>query len=201
MCLRWEGCESACNRTPQHYSLSLSACVFAILRIPAIGAAFETGDLSHSYPLVAIFSMAEVNTGIICASLPTLRSLVSRFWRSKFSTKELKSIETNATEAQYLKVNSGSRGAATSGISKDGPSELLATQLQDNPIASFATYVRNEHDSHRRSSYQEGIVSVLVPADLEPNQRLHVFTVLEPEHSGNGMEVPNHDRNQKRGFF
>jgi hypothetical protein len=120
--------------------------------------------------------MVEINTGIICSCLPTLRALVSRFWPAAFTTKELKSMTTNASEGQYLKVHSD-----TSTSFKSSSDRLdLQSAIANSDIASHALYVRNHRADHRDPRPGE-MVSAPVPTNLPDGARIHVFTTVDVE--------------------
>lgn len=73
-------------RSQSHVSSSLSmltahsTCVVSILRLQSLYIISKAKDVTWANPLAAIWSSVEINTGIICSCLPTLRSCVARLF-------------------------------------------------------------------------------------------------------------------------
>lgn len=63
-----------------------STCLISILRLQSLYVVSHTDDISWNNPLPAIWSSTEVNVGILCSCLPTLKGLVSRFYPSLFGS-------------------------------------------------------------------------------------------------------------------
>jgi hypothetical protein len=61
-------------------------CIISILRLSALYAVSVSTDISWDNPLAAVWSSTEVNVGIICSCLPTLKGCVVRFFPSLFTT-------------------------------------------------------------------------------------------------------------------
>jgi len=64
-----------------------SAAITSILRLHSLYIISVSTDISWENPEVATWSCVELNIGIICASLPTLRALVSRLFPTIMPTK------------------------------------------------------------------------------------------------------------------
>ena len=60
------------------FALGGLTCIISILRLQSLFVFRQTTDLSYNNPLTAIWSNLELNIGILCSCLPTLKALVSR---------------------------------------------------------------------------------------------------------------------------
>ncbi|KAF2766500.1 hypothetical protein EJ03DRAFT_353871 [Teratosphaeria nubilosa] len=157
------------------FGLGGFVCVVSIIRLPALYEGLQHNDRSYYYPGTAIWSMVEVNTGIVCSCLPTLRALVSRFWPKAFTTKELKSMTTNASDGQYTKVFSeNAMSMAKSSSDRSG----VPASIQGSEITSHAMFRRNENVEDR-STRSEEAVSVPIPANIPPGAAIHIFTTVD----------------------
>ena len=62
-------------------------CIVSILRLQSIYAASKSvTDLSYNSSLAAMWSSMEINTGILCSCLPTIKALVTKVFPKLFST-------------------------------------------------------------------------------------------------------------------
>ncbi|KAK0362253.1 hypothetical protein LTR91_012044 [Friedmanniomyces endolithicus] len=69
------------------FGLGGFTCIVSILRLESIYAASHSlKDTSYNSSLAALWSSLEVNTGILCSSLPTLKTLVSRLFPQVFTS-------------------------------------------------------------------------------------------------------------------
>ena len=62
-----------------------STCIISIIRLQSLYVVSTTDDISWDNPMAAILSSTEVNVGILCSCIPTLKGLVSRFFPTLFS--------------------------------------------------------------------------------------------------------------------
>lgn len=60
--------------------------MISILRLESLLVFLHNPDVSWNNPLAAIWSSVEVNTGILCSCLPTLKALTSRIFPRIFAT-------------------------------------------------------------------------------------------------------------------
>ncbi|KAL3482502.1 hypothetical protein BJX99DRAFT_243088 [Aspergillus californicus] len=60
------------------FALGLFVCATSIARLLAINVLLHSQDFSRGNGLAAVWSVAETNTAIICASLPTFRQLLGK---------------------------------------------------------------------------------------------------------------------------
>ena len=63
-----------------------STCIISILRLQSLYAVSHTDDISWNNPLAAIWSSTEVNVGILCSCLPTLKGSITRIFPRLFSS-------------------------------------------------------------------------------------------------------------------
>lgn len=78
------------------------ASVVSVLRLWALYIVSVSTDITWDDPGAAIWSAVELNTGIICASLPALRALVSRYFPALFPSRSAGS----AGNAKYAESRS-----------------------------------------------------------------------------------------------
>ena len=69
------------------FALGGFTCVVSILRLQSLYVISKATDVSWNNPLAAIWSSVEINTGILCSCLPTLKACVSRYFPRIFNTK------------------------------------------------------------------------------------------------------------------
>nr|OQO30711.1 hypothetical protein B0A51_01835 [Rachicladosporium sp. CCFEE 5018] len=68
------------------FALGGFTCIISILRLGYLAAFTETKDITWDNPLAAIWSSLEVNIGILCSCLPTLKTLVLQVFPRIFSS-------------------------------------------------------------------------------------------------------------------
>ncbi|EMC96856.1 hypothetical protein BAUCODRAFT_41690, partial [Baudoinia panamericana UAMH 10762] len=66
------------------FALGGFTCIVSILRLYSLYVISATTDISWNNPLAAIWSSVEINTGILCSCLPTLKGCVTRFFPNLF---------------------------------------------------------------------------------------------------------------------
>ncbi|KAK1056676.1 hypothetical protein LTR74_014733 [Friedmanniomyces endolithicus] len=69
------------------FALGGFTCVVSILRLQSLYVISKATDVSWNNPLAAIWSSVEINTGVLCSCLPTLKACVSRYFPRIFNTK------------------------------------------------------------------------------------------------------------------
>lgn len=68
------------------FALGGFTCIISILRLQSLLVFLQTTDISYHNPLAAIWSNLEVNTGIVCSCLPTLKAMVTRWFPRAFGS-------------------------------------------------------------------------------------------------------------------
>ncbi|EME42974.1 hypothetical protein DOTSEDRAFT_72404 [Dothistroma septosporum NZE10] len=66
------------------FGLGGVTCICSILRLSGLYAISKTSDISWDNPLAALWSSMEVNVGILCSCLPTLKGCISRYFPTLF---------------------------------------------------------------------------------------------------------------------
>ncbi|TKA80183.1 hypothetical protein B0A55_03612 [Friedmanniomyces simplex] len=69
------------------FALGGFTCIVSILRLHSLYVISKATDVSWNNPLAAIWSSVEINTGILCSCLPTLKACVSRYFPRLFTTR------------------------------------------------------------------------------------------------------------------
>ncbi|CAK3899103.1 related to integral membrane [Lecanosticta acicola] len=89
------------------FGLGGVTCVISILRLSALYAISKSSDVSWDNPLAAIWSSLEVNVGILCSCLPTLKGLVTRYFPTLFSSRSWSSRAAGKRHTQALELHGG----------------------------------------------------------------------------------------------
>ncbi|EME86699.1 uncharacterized protein MYCFIDRAFT_99406, partial [Pseudocercospora fijiensis CIRAD86] len=64
------------------FALAGLVVIISILRLPALHVLMTSTDTTYQNPMAAIWSSIEINVGIMCSCLPTLRCLFPKIFRS-----------------------------------------------------------------------------------------------------------------------
>lgn len=86
-------------------------CIVSLLRLQSLYAVSVSNDISWDNPLAAMWSNLEVNIGIICSCLPTLKTCIVRVFPSIFSGRG------TGSNGQVMTVGAGGGGASGPGRS------------------------------------------------------------------------------------
>ena len=90
--------------------LPLSTCIISILRLQSLYVVSHSKDISWDNPLAAIWSCSELNVGIICSCIPTLKGCVVRVFPSLFSSTNVYGNQDSAHKlGQSARVSSMGR--------------------------------------------------------------------------------------------
>lgn len=84
-----------------------STCIVSVLRLVWIYPISITKDVTYESPLSALWSNVELNVGILCSCLPTLRSCMTRIFPSFFPTNA--SDHGNVSESKPNSSNHDSK--------------------------------------------------------------------------------------------
>lgn len=98
-----------------------SASVMSILRLWALYIVSVSKDITWDNPGTAIWSSVELNTGIICASLPALRALVSRYFPDLFPSRAQSNGPTGDSGTGSRSRGTGKRFSKISSVGRKGP--------------------------------------------------------------------------------
>jgi hypothetical protein len=80
-------------------------CIISILRLHTLKVAVETTDPTWDDEAAATWSILELNTGIVCSCMPTLKPLVTRII-PRFSTVNTVNTAPTVNRTQRLTVGS-----------------------------------------------------------------------------------------------
>jgi hypothetical protein len=72
------------------FALGGFTCIISILRLQSLLVFLQTTDISYHNPLAAIWSSLEVNIGITCSCIPTLKAMVTRWFPRAFGSSYLR---------------------------------------------------------------------------------------------------------------
>lgn len=98
------------------FALAGFVIIISILRLPSLIKLWETKDTSYKNPMVMIWSSVEINVGIICSCLPTLRCLFPRLFKAA----------TGYASGRSTGFSDGSRSGGGGGGGKDRKSHGYA---------------------------------------------------------------------------
>lgn len=92
-----------------HYSMILpltlpSTCIVSVLRLVWLYPISVTKDVTYESPISALWSNVELNVGILCSCVPTLRSCLTRLFPSLFSP----TIASHGTQSEAKPHSSAS---------------------------------------------------------------------------------------------
>jgi hypothetical protein len=105
--------------TPSFTNANLSTCLTSILRLTALHTLLKSKDPTWDQPATAYWSAIELNMGIMCACLATLRPLVSRIAPRLLNT------------TSFLRSGQSGGGAYDSNRLYSDDRELRESQRQD----------------------------------------------------------------------
>lgn len=140
------------------FALGGFVCIVSILRLQSLVTISNSTDPTFDNPPAATWSSIEINVGLICASLPALRQLLSQLFPSVFSSSLRASkyypqagyYRSGDSNRQFHNIHlSGVRGTKLNSSDKESEEEILGFQ---------ATRVGTGHDfeEHGKTSKEEG---------------------------------------------
>lgn len=153
-----------------------STCVVSILRLQSLYVISKAKDVTWENPLAAIWSSVEINTGILCSCLPTLRSYVSRLFPRLFGTQR-------STPAYDAKDNSDSSGATPQSCSRNSkksrmPFDTLGRGLTGLSEPTQSSYVHARGDGGSADNIEFADLRSSPEMD---NGQIQVTTVVEQD--------------------
>ena len=125
------------------FALGGFTCIISILRLQSLLVFLQTTDISYHNPLAAIWSSLEVNTGIVCSCLPTLKAMVTRWFPRAFgSSYHLRGSDQSHERrfcAELADVESSNKtSTTTAGASSSGSSNPPASDRYKSPSSFYA---------------------------------------------------------------
>lgn len=94
------------------FALGGFTCIISILRLQSLLVFLQTTDISWHNPLAAIWSSLEVNIGIVCSCLPTLKTMVSRWFPRAFSSGYLHGSDNSHERRENRRGEGESSGSS-----------------------------------------------------------------------------------------
>lgn len=153
-------------------------CVISVLRLSSLYTISISTDVSWDNPLAAIWSSCEVNVGILCSCLPTLKGCVARYFPVLFSsacgsrpTGEFRALELSGR---------GRKNQASCTISAVGSVPLTGERSSSKMARMKSRLGRGEKDMEEGCSEDsESYYGRLTPTDRD--HAIHVTTVVQQE--------------------
>jgi len=115
------------------FALGGFTCIISILRLQSLLVFLQTTDFSYHNPLAAIWSSLEVNIGILCSCLPTLKAMIGRWFPRAFGSSyglqgsDHSHERRNGANPGYGEGNKNTAGASSSGSSNPSGTDRYKT--------------------------------------------------------------------------
>lgn len=121
------------------FALGGFTCIISILRLQSLLVFLQTTDFSYHNPLAAIWSSLEVNIGITCSCLPTLKAMVARWFPRAFGSSYHLRGSDQSHERRVCEnlEDPESSDKTTAGASSSGSSNPPASDKYNNTSSSF----------------------------------------------------------------
>ena len=169
--------------TKQKYALMVVfglggfTCIVSILRLQSIYVVSQTKDITWNNPLAAIWSSTEVNVGIICSCLPTLKGCVQQIFPTLFSAE-----------------HSGHRSYRRT----DGGSVANPNRMRDVSIAAYGHSLsgreKTQHQCYVQANgngYATNVTQLLPSAQPANDTDIRVCTSVQQEFDFREDEAPS----------
>lgn len=140
------------------FALGGFTCIISILRLQSLLVFLQTSDISWHNPLAAIWSSLEVNIGITCSCLPTLKSLVSRWFPRAFHSSSYMRDSDHSHEQRERGGQGGGEGHTGSSGSSSNPSKAskkFALDTLGPRGATHHTVIQSGRDKRARQAFGE----------------------------------------------
>lgn len=120
------------------FALGGFTCIISILRLQSLLVFLHNSDISWHNPLAAIWSSLEVNIGITCSCLPTLKALVTTWFPRAFHTSSYLRGSDHSNERHQGQRGQGNATSGSSGST--GQEGSLAKKLSFDPLGRGPTH-------------------------------------------------------------
>lgn len=153
------------------FALGAFVVMTSVLRLKSLYIISVSHDVTHDNGAAAAWSSLELNVGIICASLPTLRKTISRFFPRLFSASEAHVYYGSASASQNRKSRRwpGVSVSETSAWAEQTPSPEIGKSS-----AVIEMVPRGDDDAESQTELVQGKIRVLTVTTQE-------VVVQEPE--------------------
>lgn len=179
-------------------------CIISILRLSALYAISKSSDISWDNPLAAIWSSLEVNVGILCSCIPTLKGCITRYFPTLFSSSSYgASNHVRPSTFELAGHNGNSHASCTATVNKDeregkrsGRLSRLGKRLAGGSAGAVEIKEMDEEDMRSESGGSERDVT------RTPVPGIHVTTIVEQEEERKGRdeETGMHESESIRGL-
>jgi len=131
---------------------STSTCIISILRLESLYAISKATDVTWENPLAALWSNLEVNTGIICSCLPTLKGCITQFFPRMFGDMRSSSYVVEIPDAAPFPSK---RGTALSKSLRDTSSNSMLNSKTRHSNNEIRVITVLEQDVEQHEGFEE----------------------------------------------
>ena len=177
------------------FALGGFVCVVSMIRIKSLVDISRSPDVSWSNPPAAEWSAIEVNVGIICASLPSLKAAITRFFPRLFSSRNgSRGLTSNRRDAsRHRPVGSTATFDATSRGGQGVAPDFSTKKMPGFGSIAIATRTDNVDET------EMGVFDGKRTHDRDTNRnKINVLTVVEQEVEQHATESPSQSSNTAR---
>jgi hypothetical protein len=125
--------------------IDISAAIASVCRLHALYVLTKTTDVPWDSPETTIWSTIELNIGIICASIPTLRAFFIRIWPkaflSSFNSRKTAIGNSKETKGQFYNLEGTVR------VKKNVAVESIVVSEGEDEITSQSSSHTGRHES------------------------------------------------------
>ena len=124
--------------------IDISAAIASICRLHALYILTKTTDVPWDSPETTIWSTIELNIGIICASIPTLRAFFISIWPraflSSFNSRKTAMGNSKETKGQFYNLKD------TAKVKKNVAVESIVVSKEEDEITSKSSSHTRRHE-------------------------------------------------------
>ncbi|USW52099.1 hypothetical protein Slin15195_G054180 [Septoria linicola] len=141
------------------FALAGVVVVISILRLPSLVNLWKSKDISYQNPMVMVWSCIEINVGIICSCLPTLRCLFPKIFKAATGYASGRSGGSEGSQhGARSKRGRKSQGYAFVGSASGGQSSFggkFSTKVSVSDISKGSEKASDKKDAHLLTSVEE----------------------------------------------
>lgn len=179
-------------------------CIISILRLSALYAISTSSDVSWDNPLAAIWSSLEVNVGILCSCIPTLKGCITRYFPTLFPSSSYGlSNHVRPSTFELAGHNGKSHANCTASVGRDerdskrnGPLSRLGKRL----AGGTAGTVENTETDKKDIGSGSGSSGRDVARNTVPGIQVTTIVEQEEERKGRDEEIGMHESESIRGL-
>lgn len=164
----------------RHTNIDPSTCVVSILRLQSLYRISRATDVTWENPLAAIWSCVEINTGILCSCIPTLKAAASRIFPRLLGGSRSSSITHSD------RTHSGRRPTPLGGLKRRSKIgfEALGRGLSGKSEPTQSSTISGSGksaDMSRSEDMEMSIIRQTGGRSLEWERQIQVVTTLEQD--------------------